>query len=135
MAVITIDAADLDVVARAVMFGPRGTRLDVVNMFRVANSKPVVQYLVNHLQPHQEALDEATNELMTGASGGDVEGDTVDLETVFTAALFGPRENRINIVNIARTANGEDELEYLVNGVLPHQGLIDTALANIEALL
>jgi hypothetical protein len=135
MAAIVVDAADLDVVARAVMFGPRGLRLDVVNMFRVANGKAEEEYLVNNLQPHQEAVDVALDNAMTGASAGDVYADTADFEVLFTAALFGPRENRINIVNVAREALGLDAIDYLVNAAQPHQGLVDTALANIEALL
>lgn len=133
MAVITVPLTDLDVVARAVMFGPRKLRLDVVNMFRVANSKAEVPYLVNHQNPSQETLDTANNDLATGVSGSNIEADTVDLETVFTAALFGPRENRISIVNLARAE--EDEIEYLVNAAQPHQSAVDTALGNIEALL
>lgn len=135
MAVIEPTADDFDVIARMVMFGPRGTRLDVVNSLRVANSKTEEEYLVNHEVPSQEEIDTSTSNLMDGASGGSVSGDTVDMEVVFTAALIGPRENRISVVNIARTANGEDELEYLVNAALPHQSAFDTAFANFEALL
>jgi hypothetical protein len=135
MAVIEPDAEDFDVIARMVMFGPRGTRLQVVNVFRVANSKSAIEYLVNHEVPSQEEVDDATNNLSDGASGGSISGDTADMETVFTAALFGPRENRINVVNIAREGLGLDPVEYLVNSPLPHQGAFDAAMEDLEALL
>lgn len=129
-------SSDLETVATLVLIGPRNIRLDALNAIRAVNSKDPVEYLVNAHTLSQADVDNAVDNLNTAASTaaptGDFVADSVDLETVFHAALTEHRGFRLDLVNIFRAAQDLDPVEYLVNAKVPTYGEFQTALGNVE---
>lgn len=135
MAALTHAGADLDVAARAVLFGPRGVRLEVLNVFRVQNSKTELTAMVNGSTYSQAQIDAAKSGLegdVDNAAGGSVTADSTELELLFEAALTSGRELRLFLVNQAREVLGLGPVDYLVNAEMPTRAQIDTALSNLE---
>lgn len=128
-------SSDLEVVSTLVLIGPRNIRLDVLNTLRAVNGKDPVEYLVNAHKLSQAEVDNAVDNLnaaaATAAPSGDFVADSVDLETVFHAALTENRKFRLDLVNIYRTAQDLDPVEYLVNAKVPTYGEFETALGNV----
>lgn len=134
MAALTHAGADLDVAARAVLFGPRGVRLEVLNVFRVHNSKAALEHMVNGRTLSQAQIDAAKSGLegdVDNAALGSVTADSTELELLFEAALTSGRELRLFLVNQAREVLGLDPVDYLVNAEMPTRAQIDTALDNL----
>lgn len=129
-------SADLETVATLFLIGPRNLRLDVLNVFRGQNSKDPVEYLVNAHTLNQADVDNAVDNLNTAAEtaapSGDFVADSVDLETVFHAALTDHRKFRLDLVNVFRTAQDLDDVEYLVNAHVPTYDAFSTALDSVE---
>lgn len=133
MAVFTYDTADLETLASGVLFGPREYRLLGMNTFRVINEESSVDYLVNAQKYTQEDVDTAVSNLSDAASAASSDLDTDDLQVVFTEALTSHRGFRLDLVNIFRAAQSDDDVDYLVNAYKPTDGDINTAVANIES--
>lgn len=135
MAALTYGSDDLEVVATRVLFGPRGDRLDVLNVFRVQGSENPVEYLVNAQVASQEAVDTALDNISNDSTGatGDVTLDSVDLEVVFRHALVSGRSHRLDLINLFRAIQDADPVEYLVNARNPLEGEFQTALANVAS--
>lgn len=129
-------SADLETVATTVLFGPRDLRLDVLNVFRGQNSEADIDYLVNAQQFTDEDIDNSFSNLETAAGTaaptGDFVADSVDMEVVFTAALTYDRKFRLDLLNVFRTAQGLDDVDYLVNAKNPTYGAFTTALDSVE---
>jgi hypothetical protein len=140
MADYVYDPSDLETVATGVLFGGRGLRLEVINTLREVNAATPsefvpVEYLVNAVLPNAEVLGDALDAITAGvygAAGSDVTLDSVDLETVFTAALVDGRGFRLQLINIFRSASNLDPVEYLVNTQQPSAAAFETALTNIS---
>lgn len=135
MANLTHAGTDLDVAARAVLFGPRGVRLDVLNVFRAHNSKAALGHLVDahtYSQAQIDAAKDGFEDDVDNAAAGSVTADSTELELLFEAALTSGRELRLFLVNQARAVRGLDPVDYLVNAHQPTQAEIDTALGNLE---
>lgn len=136
MANLTHAGTDLDVAARAFLFGPRGVRLEILNVFRVQNSKAELTAMVNGSTYSQAQIDAAKTGLegdVDNAAAGSVTADSTELELLFEAALTGGRELRLFLVNQARAVLTLDPVDYLVNTAQPTRAQIDTALTNLEA--
>lgn len=129
------EASDLATLAAAGLFGDRSVRIAVVNVFREANDKDAVDYLVNAHIPSQASIDEALEALqedVDNADDGLVSGaDTGALEVLFTAALVNGRELRLTLLNLFREAQGLDAKPYYVNN---YQPTYDTFAAALEAV-
>jgi len=129
-------SSDLETVATLVLIGPRNIRLDVLNTLRSVNSKDPVEYLVNAHTLNQADVDNAVDNLnaaaATASPSGDFVADSVDLETVFHASLTENRKFRLDTLNIFRTAQALDPVDYLVNAKVPTYGEFETALGNVE---
>lgn len=129
-------STDLETVATMFLIGPRNLRLDVLNTFRAQNGKDPVEYLVNAHTLSRSAVDNAVDNLRVAAENaapsGDFVADSVDLETVFHAALTDHRKFRLDLVNIFRTAQDLDDVEYLVNAHVPTYDAFTTALDDVE---
>lgn len=129
-------SSDLETVATLVLIGPRNIRLDVLNVLRDQNSKDPVEYMVNAHTLTQADVDNAVDNLNTAAEtaspSGDFVADSEDLEMVFHAALTEHRGFRLDLLNIFRTAQDLDHVEYLVNAKVPTYGEFETALGNVE---
>jgi hypothetical protein len=129
-------STDLETVATMFLIGPRNLRLDVLNTFRAQNGKDPVEYLVNAHTLSRSAVDNAVDNLRVAAENaapsGDFVADSVDLETVFHAALTDHRKFRLDLVNIFRTAQDLDDVEYLVNAHVPTYDAFTTALDDVD---
>lgn len=128
-------SADLETVATMFLIGPRNLRLEVLNTFREQNGKDPVEYLVNAHTLSRTAVDNAVDNLRDAAENaspsGDFVADSDDLEVVFQAALTDDRKFRLDLVNIFRSAQGLDDVEYLVNAFVPTYDKFDTALDDV----
>jgi hypothetical protein len=129
------DSADLETVATMFLIGPRNLRLEVLNVFRDQNGKDPVEYLVNTHTLSRSAVDNAVDNLREAAENaapsGDFVADSADLETVFHAALTDHRKFRLDLVNIFRTAQDLDDVEYLVNAYVPTYDAFGEALEDV----
>lgn len=128
-------SADLETVATMFLIGPRNLRLEVLNTFREQNGKDPVEYLVNAHTLSRTAVDNAVDNLRDAAENaspsGDFVADSDDLEVVFQAALTDDRKFRLDLVNIFRSAQDLDDVEYLVNAFVPTYDKFDTALDDV----
>jgi hypothetical protein len=122
MAAVEFSLDDLDVLARAVLFGPRETRIDVVNAVRAANGDDAIPYVVN--MRFDDDLD--------NAAAGSVTAETGELVVLFTSLVVSGRAPRLDVLNRIRVANGDEEVPYLVNHLQPTRAELDAAIANIE---
>lgn len=136
MANFNYTSSDLETLATATLLGPRGHRLLVLNTFRGVNGEDPVEYLVNVATLDRAAIDNAvdnlTNAAESAAPSGDFVGDSEDLETAFAAALVGDRLLRLRLLNVFRTAQGADPVEYLVNSSTPTWDALNDAIENVE---
>lgn len=128
-------SADLETVSTMFLIGPRNLRLEVLNTFREQNGKDPVEYLVNAHTLSRTAVDNAVDNLRDAAENaspsGDFVADSDDLEVVFQAALTDDRKFRLDLVNIFRSAQDLDDVEYLVNAFVPTYDKFDTALDDV----
>lgn len=133
MAAHGYNVVDLETVATRVLFGPRRDRIDVMNAFRAQNGDDAVDYLVNAQVASQEDVDDALEGISNDSSptSGDIVLDSEDLEVVFRHALVSGRKHRLDLVNLFRTPQGEDEVEYLVNARNPLDGEFLDALESV----
>lgn len=58
---------------------------------------------------------------------------SADLEVVATMYLIGPRNLRLEVLNVFRAQNGEEPVEYLVNAHTLNRAAIDNAVDNLLA--
>lgn len=58
---------------------------------------------------------------------------SLDLETVATLFLVGPRNLRLDVLNALRSQNSKDPVEYLVNAHTLNQAAVDNAVDNLNA--
>lgn len=128
-------SADLETVSTMFLIGPRNLRLEVLNTFREQNGKDPVEYLVNAHTLSRTAVDNAVDNLRDAAENaspsGDFVADSDDLEVVFQAALTDDRKFRLDLVNIFRSAQDLDDVEYLVNAFVPTYDKFNTALDDV----
>lgn len=57
---------------------------------------------------------------------------SADLEVVATMYLIGPRNLRLEVLNVFRAQNGEEPVEYLVNAHVPTYEAFTIALDNVS---
>lgn len=121
-------AADLEVLAAAVLFGHRNTRLDVVNVFRVNDSQDPVTYRVNLPTHDEETIADAMDNVTAAPSAA----TDADLAIVFEAAVVKHRRFRLDLLNAIRDAQSKDAQEYYVNAYQPTPAELATALENVS---
>lgn len=134
----TYSLNDLSVVTRAALFGPRNVRINVLNAIRDSNSQAAVSYAANLTTFGQGAVDTAMTAFkgnITNAAGGNVTADSANMEVLFTHAVLSHRGYRLQLLNEIRVGQSLGAVSYLVNTEQPTQGQIDTALANIHAIV
>lgn len=136
MATKAFNLEELETVCRTIVVGSRSDRLRAMNIFRGANSKAAVDYLVNAFIPSRAAYDTAVTNFsgdVSNAVGSAVTGENTELETIFTYLLAAGRSDRLTILNIIRVELGDDPVDYLVNVFVPSTTARDAAYAAVEA--
>ena len=135
MATKSFDLEELETVLRAIVAGHRSDRLRAMNIFRAANSKDAVDYLVNADTIARGDYDDAVTAFagdVSNVTGATVSGDTEELETIFTYLLTAGRVDRLKVLNVVREGLELDPVEYLVNLFIPNSGERDAAFNGVE---
>lgn len=135
MAAKAFNLNELETLLRVILATPNRTdRLRAINIFRDANGKDPVEYLVNTHVPNQGAFDAALAGFegdVSNAVGTGVTADTAELEVLFTKLLVADRTVRMEVLNVVRTELGLPAVTYLVNAVVPNSAQKDAAFNGV----
>lgn len=135
MAAKAFNLSELETICRVIVAGNRSDRLRAMNIFRAANSKDPVEYLVNADTVSREDFDGAFDAFasdVSNAASGSVSGDTDELEVIFNYLLVSGRVDRLKVLNAIREELDLDPVEYLVNMHIPDSGTRDAAYLGVE---
>lgn len=135
MAAKSFNLSEMDALFSAMVVSDRSLRLRALNIFRDANGKDAVDYVVNAHLPSREAYDTALSDFATdlGNGGGATRTlETNEVEVVLAHLLVAGRADRLAVLNLIRDELELDTPKYLVNVHLPSREVLDAALTGIE---